>query len=651
MKKLLPLLCLFVQVGLASTPRIDSLKRELGRLDSQPNGYTKDTLTFNTIKAVMRAYADRNVDSAFYYNKLITKLCIEKKLENHLVYAYFYTGLLYQIKGDNYKALKFLYKALSMAQKLNQYVQMAASYGQLAQAYLSLHNNEKAMRLCQQGLAILDKTSFTESYRERLALLNAQGVIYREQGELENSLKVSQSMYDLSRIKPYNPWYESHGLHAIGLVYKELSDLTKAIDYHKKALVIARKNGSIELAVNILVNTADIYIRQKNWQQAIAYCNQAKELAQSAKNTRIVAEAYEKLYKIYQQIGNPASALKAYENYVLLKDSLSKETNQQRLEMLQAQYQNTNALQKEQLQSQQLAQTRNGLFGGIVAILLIAGLLFWNNRQLQTKNREIDKQRTLLEMVREQLAENNKTLEIRVNERTEELVRANQELIRKNEAIKAAHFKGQTVERKRVALELHDNLSSLLSAVNMSIQVINPQNLSEPEQTVYRNVKQLIQKAYAEVRNISHNILPIELERDGLVTTLNTLINQLNQNSPLELSLAITGFQKRVPVEIEFNVYSIVFELVNNAIKHANATTILVSLHRTDSGIDLRVTDDGIGLEQNTGKRGIGLQNIQTRLDSLGGTFDSKQPTDKGTRIHIKIPIETVHINGNEWNT
>lgn len=656
MKKLLLFLCLLVQTGVAETPRIDSLKWELGRLDKQPNGYAKDTLRAQTLRAIMRGYADVKLDSAFYYNSLLMRLCSDRGLQKELIYANHYRGILFQMQGNHHQSIHFHYEALLLAEKQRQYPQMAAAYAGAAQAYSSLNRDTLALQFCNKGLVLLRSYPNLNVYQEQLAMLNVQGWVYVKLGRFTESLNVSQEMYQLARKKPGDPWYEAHGLHAIGLAYKGMGDMTKAIAYHEKALTLLRSSqpGSVELEGNILVNIADIYIRQKNWRQALVYCNQGKQMASRAKNSKIVAEANGQLYVIYKNLGDPEKALKAHEDYILLKDSLSKEENQQRIDMLRAQYDNvqkTNALKQERLNRQaeqnRSQQTRNGLFLGLTAILLVAVLLFWNNKQLQAKNREIDQQRSLLETARRQLADINKSLETRVDERTAELVKANQELIQTNEKIKEALFKGQTIERKRVALELHDNLSSLLSAVNMSIQSINPQNLSEPEQSVYRNVKQLIQNAYAEVRNISHNILPIGLEREGLVPTLRTLIDQLNQNSSLQFSLMTMGLNERLPVKIEFNVYSIVWELINNAIKHAKATTISIDLRRTDFGIELVVTDDGIGLGKNQAKPGIGLQNIQTRLDSLGGTFDVLMPTGKGTRIGIKIPIETVHVNGN----
>ncbi|GAB3643530.1 tetratricopeptide repeat-containing sensor histidine kinase [Spirosoma arcticum] len=653
MKKLLLFLCLLVQIGFSQPRQIDSLKRELGSLEKQPKGYTKDTLRYQTLKAIMSAYVDVNVDSSAHYNTLLIRLCGNPKLQKELIYAYQYASYLHQVRGEYWQSIWYNYKALPLAEKLKQYTRMARSYAALAHAYASLKDYAKAKKRCQQGLDILRNHPDATI---QSSILSVFGVIYRAQGNLTDALRVNQEMYNLARTE-HNQWHESQSLHAIGGVFKEMGDLTKAFVFYGKALALCRKIGSVDLEGSILLSITNAYIQQKKWQQALAYCHRAKQTALQVKNSSIVVEADENFYKIFRQTGEWAKALSAHENFVLLKDSLSKVQTQQQIEMVQAQYDNVqkeNTLRRQEVQmlaqqnqNQQLAQIQSALFLGIAAILLVAALLFWNTRRLEAKNREIDQQRTLLETAQEQLADINRTLETRVAERTEELVTANRELTRKNEEIKGALFKGQTIERKRVAIELHDNLSSLLSAVNMSIQLIDPQNLSETEQSVYRNVKQLIQNAYNEVRNISHNILPAELEKEGLTTTLTTLIDLLNQNSPLQFSFTITGLRERLPIEIEFNVYSIVLELINNAIKHAKAATVDISLFRTDVGIDVSVTDDGVGMGQYSDKRGVGLQNIQTRLDSLGGTFNFVLPGEKGTRIIIKIPIETVRLNGN----
>jgi NarL family two-component system sensor histidine kinase LiaS len=653
MKIILLFLCFLANAGFSQIHRIDSLKRELAIVVRQPDGYSKDTLHCYTLKAIMKSYDNINFDSSFHYNALMINLSAKKKLHKELIYAYQYGGYLSQIKGDHHQSIRFHYKALLLAEKLNQFTRIAFSQGALAHAYTSLKFYPKATSLCQQGLAILLKNPDTDI---QLSILNVLGSIHREQGHLGDALKVNTRLYKLARAEN-DPWYEAYGLHAVGRVLNDMGETGRAMEFYQKALALSQKTGSVELEGNILLNTTDLYIKQKKWKQAYKHCLLAKQMAISIKNGSIVMEAEQKLSEIFKNTGQPVKALRAYENFAILKENLSKEKNQQQIEALHAQYDNvqkTNALQKErvkrlagELRNQQLGKTTNNLSLGILTIVFLAAILFWNNRNLQAKNHEIDCQRALLETARKELAEINKILELRVDQRTEDLLTANRELIRKNEEIKQALFKGQTIERKRVALELHDNLSSLLSAVNMTIQSINPEYLSESQQSIYQNLKHLIQNAYAEVRNISHNILPAELEKEGLATTLTTLVRQLNQNSPLQFSLSIINLHERLPVEIEFNVYSIVWELINNAIKHSHATTVSINLLRTACELNLMVNDNGVGIKKNNEKRGIGLQNILTRLESLGGTFDTPLGVEKGTHIHIKIPIDTVSINGN----
>ncbi|KQS33871.1 tetratricopeptide repeat protein [Dyadobacter sp. Leaf189] len=646
MKKMLLVLLLWSPAGNASTQAVDSLKKDLLSVRNASAGLVRDTLTCRTLKALMRAYVDINIDSSSRYNELLIRLSEKPGLEAYLIYGYQYAGYLYQVRGDYHQSIRFHYKALPLAEKMKQYSRMAASLGWLAHSYASLREFSKASKLCLQGLAVL--RAHPDSYVQA-SILNVQGAIYRQQGNLQAALKVNQELYKLAKSNQHT-WYEAQGLHAIGWVYKEMNAFPQALDYFSRALDLAQKTGSVDLEGSILLNISNLYFKQAHWDEALFYCNKARTNAQRVRNSSIEAEAFEALSKIYKKINKPEKALAAYENFVLLRDSLSKEKTEHRIETLQAQYDNinkTNELQKKQVELITQRRTRNGLFIGIASILLIAGLLFWSNKRLQAKNRLIDKQKAVLEVTKAELAFSNSTLEMRVKARTEELVNVNRELVAKNEEIRQALFKGQAIERKRVAIELHDNLSSLLSAVNMSIQHLNPLHLSESEQSVYQNVKYLVQNAYVEVRNISHNILPAALEKEGLVRTLAVLLDKLNQNSPLRFSMNIAGMDQRLPVEIEFNTYSIVLELINNVIKHSKASFAGISLQRTKYGVEIAVTDDGVGFGENQAKRGIGLQNIHTRLESLGGTLHMTLPAGSGTRVSIKIPIESDCFEGN----
>jgi signal transduction histidine kinase len=294
---------------------------------------------------------------------------------------------------------------------------------------------------------------------------------------------------------------------------------------------------------------------------------------------------------------------------------------------------------EEKTQKQQISQTRNlFLLGGLLALIL-AGVLFWNNRRLNTQNKLIESQKTQIMLAQEQLENANQNLEFKVSQRTQELALANNELIHKNEEIKTALFTGQSIERKRVASELHDNVSSLLSAVNMTMQAISGKALSETDQKVYQNVREMIKSAYAEVRNISHNIMPAGLEKDGLLQTIEQLLEKINANKQLSFNLITKGIEERLPVQIELNVYSLILELINNIIKHSEATRATINLLQNDNSLTLKVDDNGVGFDIQDSSFGNGMINMKSRIDALNGTFSCESERQKGTQFEIKIPL------------
>jgi tetratricopeptide (TPR) repeat protein len=397
MRKFLIFLCFLTYSGFCESNRIDSLKRELKVLDRLPKGYTQDTLRYNILKSVMRAYGDVSVDSSLHYNNLLIKFCKEKGLQNQLLYAYYYTGVIYEMQGRHHESIERNYNTLALAEKQKQYLQMASLLGILAHSHASLQQYAKALQLCRQGLGILRAHPGPGAYQEELAMLNTEGVIYRETGRLDESLKANREMHTLARTKPFYKWYEAHGLHAIGLVYKEQDKLAEAINYHEKALLLANKIGSTFLEANIVINLADIYIRQKNWKLALHYCIKAEQMAISLKNTSVAMETQESFYKIFKNTSQPGKALKAHESFISLRDSLLREKNQKRIESLQEQYNNiqrANSLQQrvqllaKENENQRLAQIRDWLMMGVSAILIVSTLLIWNNRRLQEKTQE-----------------------------------------------------------------------------------------------------------------------------------------------------------------------------------------------------------------------------------------------------------------------
>lgn len=275
-----------------------------------------------------------------------------------------------------------------------------------------------------------------------------------------------------------------------------------------------------------------------------------------------------------------------------------------------------NSILQKKNENLRLEKNKNLILTGMAIALILAGFLFWNRVQL----RKI-----------------NENLEQKVQARTAEITEANLNLLRKNQQISEALLKGQTIERKRVAGELHDNLSTILSAVKMSVQAIKTDNLNESEIKILNGVKDMTSMAYNEVRNISHNILPDDLEEKGLIFTLKKLIDKINLSEKLQINLK-SSISEKLDSKIELNLYSIVLELINNIIKHAQATISTINLDQKNGSLLLSIEDNGIGFSP-IQSLGMGLENIKNRVNAMNGILQVNSENKIGTKIHISVPI------------
>ena len=205
----------------------------------------------------------------------------------------------------------------------------------------------------------------------------------------------------------------------------------------------------------------------------------------------------------------------------------------------------------------------------------------------------------------------------------------NKKLQTKNKEISAALLRGQTTERQRVAIDLHDNLGSTISSIKYSLEAIDRSRMNADELAVQENLYSLLDKAYNDVRLLSHNLLPEEFEKLGLAETLKSFVRKMNKNSNIKFELAVDVNFGRADKKVEFELYSICLELVNNIIKHSKATEAKISLSRTEKHIGLIVSDNGIGTFKNDSD-GRGMKNIQARVDAIGGRWIVKAKEGEG---------------------
>lgn len=216
---------------------------------------------------------------------------------------------------------------------------------------------------------------------------------------------------------------------------------------------------------------------------------------------------------------------------------------------------------------------------------------------------------------------------------------SNYRLRQKNKEIQEASFLGQSIERKRVAADLHDNLGSTLSSLRWSLDSVDQTTFSEDQRKVFGSLKENLDKAYGDVRLLAHNLLPVALEEVGLCAALQQLTLKLSRNGKTQFKLTCGSDFPKLNKRLEFELYSICLELYSNIIKHARANLSETKLRLENEGVQLIVTDDGKGYQINKAE-GMGLKNISERVKAVKGKWTVEQNSDAGGTVNnFQIPV------------
>jgi len=202
-----------------------------------------------------------------------------------------------------------------------------------------------------------------------------------------------------------------------------------------------------------------------------------------------------------------------------------------------------------------------------------------------------------------------------------------------------ASIDGQELERKKIASFLHDNISSLLSSAGLHLNVFTSQNQIQPEEII--KTKTILEEAHNQIRSLSHDLMPSLLVRFGLLFALDDLCEK-NSNSNLHIYLKTSlSIKKRYNEEFEMKLYFIITELLNNIIKHSNASNAKVSFEEIDERLHIIVTDNGNGFDTTKSElnEGFGINQIRARINNLKGEFTINSLLTFGTTVTLKIPI------------
>ncbi len=206
----------------------------------------------------------------------------------------------------------------------------------------------------------------------------------------------------------------------------------------------------------------------------------------------------------------------------------------------------------------------------------------------------------------------------------------------------------QEKERKRISLELHDEMGQALTAVELELAAIEkelPSSLAPTIRERLAETRSIVDQASEQIRELSLDLRPSMLDDLGLVPTLRWHLNRFSKRTNVEVKFEAIDLDERLGSDVETVLYRVVQEAINNVSKHAEARKVIVRLQREGEAIAAYVEDDGKGFDANeilvggAPESGVGVLGMRERVVILGGQFNIQSHRGRGTQISVEIPL------------
>ncbi len=197
-------------------------------------------------------------------------------------------------------------------------------------------------------------------------------------------------------------------------------------------------------------------------------------------------------------------------------------------------------------------------------------------------------------------------------------------------------------ERSNFSKELHDGLGPLLSTIKLYLQWSLRPMTGRSRKKIIRKAEEIVEESLIEVKEISNRLSPHLLSNYGLTSAIQSFVNKIKDTNTIKIDFQ-TNMTTRADMKIEVGLYRVIIECVNNTIKYAYAKHIYIKIIHSDTKIQVQYMDDGKGFDifkKLSEKKGLGLFNIQNRIQNLGGEIKMYSNRYEGVNYQMTIPLK-----------
>ncbi len=559
-------------------------------------------------------------EEAYDYNNEALKIYIRLKDKENVAKAFLNKALLQYNESDYLGAERSVFDALKSLRNSNNNEMISQSYNLLGLVYGELTEYKLSKEYYDKALSVLENIEIQSNIQSTATILNNIGLLLHKQskdGEAINIYKTALNQKGLLIDRPI-----IFAMLTDNLAYSKFKkgDFTNLPDLFFKALKI---RDSLEIIPGIILNNIHIseyYAFQKDTFKSINYARKAYNVAQSNKEKRDQLLTLKQLSKV-----DSKNAAKYSEEYFKINDSLKIAENKTRNKFARIEFETEElTIEKSKLEERQKTLIYIGLG------LLVLGIFIFVIRFQAAKNRE-------LRLVQEQQQANEEIYQLMLNQQN------------KIEEVRQA-------EKKRIAQELHDGVLGKLFGTRMNLGVLNSKHDDKAVADRVGYIDEL-KTLEQEIREISHDL------NSEKTAVFNNFVVMVTNFFETQRTVCKAAIRFSIDPKIEWNTvdnmakinfYRILQEAFQNINKHAEAKNVNVTFQKIDSLIDLEIEDDGVGFNYARKKKGIGLQNMNARIESSGGTMQIETEIGNGTLLQFELPltpIQTINLSPDEKNS
>jgi signal transduction histidine kinase len=477
------------------------------------------------------------------------------------------------------------------------YNNLGIIFTELEQYDESIKYHEKALGI-KKELDGNNKISIDKS-------LNNLAYAYKNSGQYKLALKYYDEILQNKNLIKENPDFYALVLDNYANTLYLSKDLKNLPELYFEALKVTdsvNPNGYNSIIINQHLAT---YYANKNVKDlALKYAYKAKEISEKYHNDDLL-----KSLLLLSQIEEDSMSAVHLKSYVKLSDSLQKNERSIRNKFARIQF-GTNQIEQENIK---IAKERMWLLI-ISVIIIITSLLLYLVISQRNKNKE-------LKFIQKQQETNEEIYNL---------------MLSQNEGIEEA----RAIEKKRISEELHDGVLGRLFGTRLSLDSLNMSNTPEAVKTRSQYIDEL-KAIEQDIRKVSHELNTDFVSGSGFIDIIKTLVETQTLAYSLKYKLDYDDsiVWEDVSNRMKIHIYRIIQESLHNIYKHANATEVKISFELKNNVICLSLIDDGSGYDVNKAKTGIGLKNMNSRINEINGTIIITSKKDIGTTVTIEVPI------------